>query len=168
MSIRREGAVSGRRDRMVSGMETSGTWWPGRREALVVFALAMLGLASWAVGTPVVAGKLLGDTFYRAAYGFPFYSGTPLYALLSLAAGFLFPRGCFYLWGAAILVLQPFAGATLLASQESRGIHILQDGAGAQVAYALTLVMMAFGLAFIATLLSTAGAGIRLLLRCLL
>jgi hypothetical protein len=142
------------------------TYLPGRREAVLFAGLALLGLFAWALSTPSVAGYLLGERFYRAAYSFPFYFGLPLYALLALLAGFFFPRG-FWLWGAALYCLAPSANSALAWWVEARGGGVLDEGPLATVAYALTLVLMAVDLGVAATLVSALGAGLRVLPRAI-
>ena len=137
---------------------------PGKREAVVFVGLALLGLVVWTLSTPSVAGFLLGERFYRAAYSFPLYFGLPLYALLAFLAGFFFPRG-FWLWGAALYCLTPIADAALAWWVEARGGDVLGGGPPAIVSYVLTVVMMAVGLGVAATLVSTLGAGLRVLPR---
>ena len=135
---------------------------PGKREAAVFGALALLGLVAWRLSTPSVAGSLLGERFYRAAYSFPFYFGLTPYASLAFLAGFFFPRG-FWLWGAALLSLAPFANAALAWILESRGAHVIGDGPAAALAYAVTVVALAIGFALMATIVSALGAGLRVL-----
>lgn len=143
---------------------TARAYLPGRREAALFAGLALLGLLVWALSTPSVAGYFLGERFYRAAYSFPFYFGLPLYASLALLAGFFFPKG-FWLWGAALFCLTPIADAALAWWVEARVGDVPGQAPLASVSYALTLVMMAFGLGVAATLVSALGAGLRVLPR---
>lgn len=139
---------------------------PGRREAAVFVALALLGLVAWGLSTPSVAGSLLGERYYRAAYSFPFYLGLIPYASLAFMAGFFFPKG-FWLWGAAPMSFASVANVALAWLLESRGSRVIGDGPAATLAYAVAVVMMALGFAFMATGASALGADIRLLPRIL-
>ena len=148
---------------MVQQLATPRFWIPGWRQVFVFLALFALGLVAWVLGTPSVAAPLLGEPFYERAYGFPFYFGAPLYALLSLLAGFFFPR-CFYLWGIALLL--PFLVASIahaLWQDLALGLDIVRGGAFGWASFVFVVVMMAVGYGMVATVLSALGAGLRLL-----
>lgn len=139
-------------------IESQNFWIPGWRQAIVFLLLVLLGLGAWAFRIP--AGihfnpplLLLDDAFD---------TGVILYALLALAAGFLVPRG-FYLWGVAIVLSHPFAALTLTAYQQSHGADIVRGGVEGWVGYAFVLVAMTMTTAVLTTVLSAAGAGLRLL-----
>ena len=67
---------------------------PDRRELLVFLALAVVGLAVWAISTPSIAGGLFGERAFVAAYSFPLFRffGLPLLAVVVAVAGYISPK----------------------------------------------------------------------------
>ena len=148
---------------MVRHLATPRFWIPGWREALVFGVLVSLGILTWGLGTPAVAGSLLGEPFFERAYGFPFYFGAPLYVLFSLLAGVFFPR-CFYLWGIALLLPSSVADIALALYQNLvLDANLVRGGAGGWASLVVVIVMMTIGYGMVATTLSAFGAGLRLL-----
>ena len=135
-------------------------------------ATLLSGFAVWCLSTPSIAGQLLGEGAYVRAYSHPLLSffGLPSLALVSLAAGFAFPRG-FWLWGFSANLL-PRVADVLLPFYLDRRLENFREQAGApgdnlwfSLAFA-TLSFAVFGVA--CTAASSLGAGLMLAARRLI
>jgi hypothetical protein len=132
------------------------------RYAVVFCAVAVAGLAGWVLGTPVVAGWLLGEAAYERAYSFPPFilGGLPLAVVVAAVAGYLLPKA-FWLRGFAAVSLHPVAEASLVAVQVDRGVVKTSELGGLVFVLAVILRTKAGA----ATLGSLVGAGLRMLWR---
>lgn len=150
---------------MLDRLSTPRFWIPGWRQALVFALLIVLGLLAWGMGTaPMGTAPFLGGSPEDRPFdfGFPFYLGTNLYVLFAVSAGFFFPR-CFYLWGAALLTLYPFADvAHFLWLELVAGFDVVRGGAYGWLGVATVATVFAIINASIATVLAAVGVCLRL------
>lgn len=134
-------------------------WMPGWRQAVIFVLLVLVGLGTWAFS--VTAAPFLSPPVFL--FEMALDTGLAFYALLALAAGFVFSKG-FYLWGIAIVFTHPFATLIDTAHMQAQGADIVRGGAMGWVGYAVVLVMLTVTTAVLTTVLSTMGAGLRLVL----
>lgn len=132
----------------------------------IVFAmLVLLGFVIWALSTPTVAGRLLGEPGYEAAYSSPVYGffGLPLLALPALVAGILLPKG-FFIWGFAV-VLAYVPGNVWLTARTDPEVTFLtpEPGMGQILSLAFVEAMIFLFLALACTAAAGVGAGLRAL-----
>lgn len=135
------------------------------RYGLVFAALALAGLAVWAVSTPAMAVLLFGESGYEAAYSSPVYGflGLPLLALPPLISGFVLPKG-FFLWGvAAVLAYVPGGLWTYLNAGPEVTFQTPDPGSGQILGLVFVEVAMIFVLAIVCTAAAGVGAALRAL-----
>ena len=136
-----------------------------RKYALAFLATALAGLVAWVLTTPAVAGRLLGDAAYVAAYSFPLfrYFGMPLLALVAVLVGYLLPKG-FFLWGIALVSLRPIVEAWQTSWADSQGAFGPSGLDGSQLAGLLFVqVTILVVTVIVCTAAAALGAGLRLL-----
>ena len=132
---------------------------------MVFAALAVLGLLSWAAGSPGLVSRMLGLdlSFWRPAGVFAdnFFFVSLVGCLLALASGLVFPRG-FYLWGIALALHTPFTEALTVYLMQRDGYGLV-GGAQGIASYIFITALFVFGAMLIYTAFSTLGMGLRYL-----
>jgi len=135
------------------------------RYGTVFAVLVLLGAGVWALSTPAVAGRILGEPGYEAAYTSPVYGflGLPLLALPALVAGLLLPKG-FFLWGFAV-VLAYVPGNVWLTARTGPEVtfQTSEPGMGQILSLAFVEAMIFLSLALACTAAAGIGAGLRAL-----